>query len=442
MSFMNKRLMCGLMLISFGLGGLVGCGDEEEGGPADLRLADLPAADPMVYHTQNLGVGLHHGATVQLKPGASANGVLERVRPVVDHAFLHVSGYDLFAATFGEYLYYAADSGAQARNAGFFQSNRAAARFQPRAGDLVAEVKGAMANLGEDFASYSVVLDFWNPTAGWYAPWDGNTNRPPTNFGFFRDDLREDFLAQISAVAQAHQPRYFIVGSDMERLLLPGSSTFSQAEFANYVNFFQQAVKAIHAVSPQTQVGAGINWDRFAQQVAPAYVAALNGAPASDAPEGALRHEDLHTAFSAIVLPLVSAGDILALKSYVKPVDAQPSTYQFLRRLNELYQSDAPLVWYSIGSPVSASAGYTQQRLYLEQFAEWNAGLTPQVVAWGALMNIDGSDVGSGEIASVCKGMTGAANGFNVALERCFDGLFSSDLQPKPVFQALRSAAK
>lgn len=442
MSFMNKRWMLGLMLISLGLGGPLGCGDEEDSGPGELRLGELPAAEPMVYRTANLGVGLHHGATVQLKPGASANGVLERMRPVVDHAFLHVASYDLFAATFGEYLYYSADSSAQARNAGFFQSNRAAARFQPRAGDLLTEVKGAMAALGQDFASYSVVLDFWNPTAAWYVPWDGNTNRPPTNFGFYRDDLRQDLLAQITAVAQAHQPRYFIVGTDMERLLLPGASTFSQAEFANYVNFFQQAVKAIHEVSPQTKVGAGINWERFAQQVAPAWVASTDPAAAGDAPPGAIRHEDLHAAFSTILLPLVTSGDILALKSYVKPTDAQPSTYQFLRRLPDLYQTDAPLVWYSIGSPVSASAGYTQQRLYLEQFAAWNAGLSPEVVAWGALMNIDGADVGTGEIASVCKGMTGSANGFNVALERCFDGLFSSDLQPKPVFQALRTAAK
>jgi hypothetical protein len=446
---MNNRSFCWFGLIALLLTVSLGCGDNGATEEAPERFPDLPAAEPLDYTSDALGVGIHHGGTVQLEPGSAGNGVLQRTRAVASHAFLHVSVYDEFADTFGEYLYYRADSGATVRGPTYFSSNPEKARFESRAADLFNEVNAAMEAAGEDFATYSVVLDFWNVPATWYLPWDGVMDREPSDYGFFHSEMRQDLLDQITAVAETHKPNYFIVGTDMERLLISGASIYSEAEFSNFLFFFQDAVAAIHAVSPDTKVGAGINWDRFVAEVAPLYGADQEtGSDQENEPdpasgeEGAPSNAQLDAAVEAVLLPLIDFGDILALKSYVTVDEAQPASYQFLRRLDDLYEVEKPLVWYSIGSPTTSASGYTQQRIYLERFAEWNAGLEPEMVAWRALMNIDGADAGTGQVVGNCRGLTGETNGFNLPIERCFDGLFASTLQPKPVFDALVEAVQ
>jgi|SRR5690554_101431 len=434
---MNQRRIYWVGLVALLIFTGVGCGDDAEP-KAPERFPALAEASPLEYRSDAFGVGFHHGATVRLTPGASQNGVLERASKVVNHAFLHVSAYDEYAATYGEFLYYSAATGTPARGAQHFRSNPDDARFEPRADDLFAEVESAMADSGSDFGSYSVVLDLWNSRNTGYVPWDGLTTRPAGTFGLYTQAMHESLIAQISAVAAEHKPRYFIVGNAMERLAAPGSPVYSETEFSNFMLFFQDAVAAIHAASPQTKVGAGIDWDRFVAEVAPRFHPV--GEPRE---EGApVTNEELDAGFQALILPLIDAGDILSLKSYTTVDAANPGAYQFLRRTNQLYDVDKPLVWYSVGSPVNSRAGYTQQGQYLERFAQWNAGLEPEMVAWNSLMNIDGADVGTGEVAGQCSGLTGTANDFEIPLVRCFDGLFSSSLQPKAVFNVLQAAIK
>lgn len=410
-----------------------GCGDDDE--PAEPeRFPELSAAEDLQYASEHLGVGFQHGATISLNPTDQGTGVLQRVEGVIDHAFLHVNLYDIFAPVLGEYLYYTAGASVEARGASHFHSNPGDARFVERAADLDAEVKAAVERAGTQFSSFSVVLDLWKPDGSWYLPWDGKMARPPESYGFFQTENRQDLLAQIEAVASEQKPRYFIVGSDMERLLVPGEESYSPAEFSNFLSFFQQAVDVIHSASPDTKVGAGINWERFAQEVAGQYLSEADAELESN-----LEHAALDAGFQSALLPLLQAGDILALKSYILPNDGELQDYQFLRRLPELYQVEKPLVWYSVGSPVTSTSSYNQQRFYLERFAEWNAGLDPEVIAWRALMNIDQTDVASGDVGGRCLGLTGPSNDFKVPRARCYDGLFSSTLQPKAVFSWLQS---
>ncbi len=431
---MKRRSVCWLGLSILLAAAQVGCG----GDSGASRYPKLSKGSALHYQSARLAVQLHHGETVQLDPAASDGGVLGAARGVFSHAFLHVGVYDQFAPTFGEYLYYPPANGSGARGPSDFASNRAAGKFGARADDLYDEVNTAMGKGSfDDFASYSVVLDFWKADGTWYVPWDGQLDRGQGSFGFYRDDMRQAVLDQIKKVAQDHKPRYFIVGSDMERLLgTDGGDPLSETDFSNFVTFFQQAVATIHDVSPQTKVGAGINWDNFYRNVAPRY-AQDAGAASADTQDQPTSNAALDTAFEAALLPLAEAGDIVALKSYTDPSTAQVSAYQFLRRLGPLYGLHKPLVWYSIGSPVSSAAGYTQQRIYLESFAKWNAGLDPEMVAWRALLNIDGADLGGGSVGGRCRGLTGDSNDFHLPKTSCFDGLFSSVLQPKPAFDYL-----
>jgi hypothetical protein len=423
---------CSWLLV--GLAGLlcaapIGCGDDA-GTP---RFPELSEADDLEYESDRLGVGFHHGETVQFDSSAPNGGVLGQTRPVISHAFLNVGIYDEFASTLGEYHVY--PSSDAARGASFFDSNPSAARLSPRADDLHAEVSTALSQGSfEEFASYSFVIDFWKADGSWYLAWDGKSDRSHDNYGLYRDDMRDEILSQLESLAQTHKPRYIVVGNGMERLLgTEEGEPLSRTEFSNFVSFFGRAVTAIERVSPETKVGAGINWDRFTRHVAPRY-----GADSGAGQTGsAVSPETLDRAFEAAILPLVEAGGIVALKSYVDPEEAQPSTYQFLRRLGALYGVDKPIVWYSVGSPATSPTGYNRQGIYLEEFAQWNAGVDPEMVAWRTLMNIDGADVGSGDVTGRCRGLTAEANEFGVPIERCFDGLFSSVLQPKEGFDFL-----
>lgn len=434
---MNQRSYYWVGLASFLIFTGLGCGDDADATAPD-RFPALGEASALEYESDAFGVGFHHGSTVRLTPGESQNGVLERAGSVINHAFLHVSAFDAYASTYGEFLYYSAATGTPSRGPQDFRTNPDAARFEARAGDLLSEVREAKLESGADFDSYSIVLDLWNSRSSWYVPWDGKSTRAPGSFGLYRDDMRESLIAQISAVAAESKPRYFIIGNAMERFVADGEAAFSETEFSNFMVFYQDAVAAVHAASPETKVGAGINWDRFVEQVAPRYHADYESREAG-APVTA---EEIDAGFQAVILPLLEAGDILSLQSYTSLDDANPGAYQFLRRVKPLYGVDKPLVWYSVGSPVTSRSGYTQQGQYLERFAQWNAGLQPEMVAWKSLMNIDGADVSSGDVAGQCRGLTGTANDFEVPLSHCFDGLFSSALQPKAVFNVLQGAIK
>ena len=220
------------------------------------------------------------------------------------------------------------------------------------------------------------MLNMWRLRKDWWVRWDGNLEdeanlKGKGPYGLNRSNMYDDVLDQIEAVAQSQKPRYFIVGDEMDLLLASDNGDgFSHADFANFVQFYNAAVARIRAESSNTKIGVGINWDRFVERVAPLY--ALDSHTRSV--------EVLDRAFEAVIAPLARSGDIIALKSY-RAFDDETidfpvgeltvkDSYQFLRRVPDLYELNAPIVFYSIGSPVTTNVGYTAQKNYLTSFEE------------------------------------------------------------------------
>ena len=439
-----SRYLCAALVLA----SLTGCGDSADDEGAQSRgvlYPELDVADPLDLGEVDLGVGVRHGAPTAL--ASQRPEALETLVEVTDHAVLHVQAYDEVAQKFGAYqIYPSSEQPSPRQPTEFLGANVANGRFERRAVDLAEELARAEAEAGAAFATQSVVLDFWRLRGDWYVRWDGMLDSDVNTigkgeYGFYRKAFYDDLLEQVEETAATLEPRYFIVGDGMERLLAGGGGQgLAPAEWANFVSFYQQAAERIHAVSPQTKVGAGVDWDRFVADVAPMY-----------AREGDSPMQTLDRAFEAVVLPLVDAGDIVALKSYRAPVreGAEPvdlgsgvlplqDTYQFLRRLEALYAVDTPIVWYSIGSPVTARVSYLDQQNYLEQFAAWNAGVPVEFVAWRAMLNVSGAEQ-SGGTTTRCKAyVEGVSNTFEMPLSHCFDGLLDSTFGFKESFEWLQ----
>jgi hypothetical protein len=140
----------------------------------------------------------------------------------------------------------------------------------------------------------------------------------------------------------------------------------------------------------------------------------------------------------------VEQSDIVALSSYRGPDDADiefpvanltvKESYQFLRRLNDLYGTQAPIVYYSIGSPVDSPVGYLAQQNYLQSFADWNAGVDPEMVAWRSLVNFDGTDTANQQISGRCLAFTEGDRDFQMPETACYDGLIDSVFSTKEPF--------
>ncbi len=399
----------------------VGCGGDDE------RFPELSSASPLEYQAETLGVGFLHGATQRLDTDAS-NNALAQTRQVADHAVLRLDVYDLRALSVGEYLQYPPATQTDYRGVSHFQSNPGDAMLAARAADLHTEISEAtQASAGQDFGSYSIVVDFWSDDQQEFIPWDGNIGRPAESNGFFRQDMREETIAELETVASEIEPEYVILGTDMDRLIANADGgRSSDIGFSNYFAFFVEARQAIKAVSPATQVGPGINWDRFATYVAPVIAAG------EDAETGVAPGNDvLDRAFQAKLEPLFARADIISLESYVEPdVDAKPY-YQFLRRLDDLYGIDKPVVWYSVGTPTTSTAADATQENYLRQFADWNEGVRPAFVGWRLAFNYDGTNLTGGGVGGRCDKFSSDGSGFGMPLSYCFDGLFSSVLQSK-----------
>lgn len=416
--------------------------DDETDVPEGKSYPELSAADPLDLQSVDLGAGVRHGEALGVAHFSS--GSYTRAVEVVPHAVAWVQAYDEAASTFGEYQAYAIDELMPRTATAFIGSdaNVRAARFQARAADIYEELDDAADTGGAGFQSRSIVLDLFRLRGDWWVRWDGNLEdvnlKGKGPYGLNRQDMYEDLLAQIEVVAEAQQPRYFIIGDEVERLLMDSEGPgLSEAEFSNFMSFYQEAVSRIHAKSPNTKVGAGINWDRFVGRVAPNY---------------ALDDDNSHTevldrAFEAVVLPFAEIGDIVALQSYRDvddteiefPVNNLPvkEAYQFLRRLPELYMLEAPIVFYAIGSPVDSPVAYLRQRNYLEAFVDWTAGLEPELVAWRYLANLDGTDTSNQEISKRCLSFTEPARNFELPVTTCYDGLFTSVFSEKPAFEYL-----
>lgn len=404
---------------------------------ADVDFAERTfELEPLVLPEQSLGVGVRSGSAIA--NAHFAPNVYKEVVGVLPHAFLHVQAYDEAAPTFGEFTSYAAPPEAMGRTAGdFIGANSGNARFAPRVADLMNEIDSAGAEAGANFTTHSVVLNLWRLRKDWWVRWDGNlgdesNTKGRGNYGMNRRDMYDDILGQIELVASTHKPAYFVVGDEMELLLATDDGDgFAPGDFINFVQFYRAAVTRIKAVSPNTKVGVGINWDRFVERVAPLYESLYD--------EEAI--DPLKRAFEAVVLPLAEAGDVMALKSYRGANDVDIDLPLGKITVEESYQylhnSTTPIIFYSVGSPVTTPVGYQAQRNVLESFATWAAGLEPEVVAWRFMQNFEGSDTSDQQVTARCEAFTTSARAFEMPLSACFDGVVTSVFSTKPALDLL-----
>lgn len=430
-----------------------GGGEDDSADPADQmqmepeRFPALEEAEPLALSEVRVGVGVHHGAPLAFAV-QGAEG-FERARAIFANVMMHVRSHDEQAHQYGEYTAYRVPMNevTDQRSAIAFIQTPAEGDFAPRVDDLDAELDRATgrANI-EEFEGRSVVMDLWRTNGEWYVRWDGLLSDEANTmgigpYGLGRQDMVEDLLNQIEQVAREHEPTYFIIGDDMERLwATDGGEGISSGEWSAFLAFYQRAAARIRDASPDTKIGAGIHWDRFVNQVVPVHARLWAEGDEELEEAVALDEEHLDRAFRDLLLPLVEWGDVLSLKSYVEGGDDPSWYYQYLRRLPELYMTDVPVVWYSIAAPITNGASAQAQRNYLEDFLSWNAGVNVEAIYWARLLNIDGANGANQQITGRCESVVeDESKQFLLPRSRCFDGAFDSIYQPKEVFIELES---
>ena len=404
-----------------------GCGETE-------RFPELEEAAPLEPAAQTLGVGLFHGDPLGLALGREGSFV--EAAEAFEHALFRVKTYDELSVSVGEFHARAIrDDQVEFTVRGpssFPDTGTPAARLAARAADIQLELERAFAVAGgEGFGTKSFVVDFWRERGDWMVRWDGNlsegTNRVGQgNYGFDRADMVDDLLSHLATVAEEHQPRWIVVGDAVERFLADeaGEAGVSEEQFEAFREFFPRAVAAIKEASPTTRVAAGFHWEHLAGPVT---------ARRTEVALSRLGEEELDEVFAEVVLPFVEAGDGLALRLRTERESIEPWKYQFLRRLPDLYGVDKPLMIYSVSTPITSRTAYRQQRLFFEEILAALGGLSPEVIAWERLTNVDGVDTADQEIIGRCRGLTGPDTRVAMDVARCYDGLFTLN-EPKEVF--------
>lgn len=392
-----------------------------------LRFHALEDAQPLDLALIDRGVGVQSGEAMAI---AKYNPTMfPKVTAALSHAVYTVPAYDAPTQELGEFVTFPPPNGVDERSSVLFKvTSPEAGKFAARVGDEYGDTETFGGESSASFTSESVVLDFWRLSGDWYVRWDGKLDDPANRegrgqYGFYRIDFSEDLLDQIERVAQTHQPRYFIIGNEMERLLATSEGAgIAPNEFSNFFAFYQEAVARIHAASPSTKVGFGIDWDRFYTRVSLGYAA-----------DDVERDVAVDIALQTTLIPLWKDSDIIALSLYQAPgVDA--GRYQFLRRLPELYEIDLPIVYHSVGSPVTSSVNYLDQKNFLEEFGQRNAGLNVEFMAWRRVLNFEGTDTNNQVIGGRCLAMTEESRGLKMPLSGCYDGLFTSIFSAKETF--------
>jgi len=434
---------------------LTGCGNNTTD-PNAKTFPFLTPADPLVLTDNALtrGVGVYSGEPLAFALNEedlranSTTGNFPKIAAATSHAMLHLKSYDELTQDFGEYVYYGIRQSEPQRSPGDFINQPGQGDLSRRALDLNSELDAALMRVDlTGLEQRSVVVDFFRTRGDWYVRWDGlltAENRMGKGaYGLGREDMYNDLLDELGKVARNLEPSYFIVGDGMERLLAGdgGSEGISPGEWANFVSFYRDAYDTIKEASPNTRVGVGINWDRFATDVVRYYV-----------PEGDIGAEEIDVAFTNALLPLLSkeaerngavrrvvTADIIALSSYAAEDDpAAKGYYQFLRRLPALYGLEQPVVFYSIGSPVDSRAGEPLQGQYIEAFADWVGGVDVEAIFWERMIDIDGSNAAGGMVAPPCGTLVSSeGRAFELPLSRCFDGLFDATFEVKAPFGIL-----
>lgn len=402
---------------------LAACSDNNEDSPSGPTYPDLPAAAALDPTALSVGVGLYPGEAIAF--GTNNPTRYKQVSEKLGRAMLHVQLYDELVRSFGEYTYYQAPAGAGGDTPNDFMNNVSLGFADQRASSLNAEIEAANAEASAmGFGQRSVVLDMLRLSDQWYVRWDGVDNGGTGGKGAYGLSTSAMYAAALDRavkIATETQPEYMVIGSDMDLLLATDGEGLSLGEFANFQLFYKEAAKKVREASPQTKVGAGINWDRFATRVALSYTTKTE--------VGALTDQDLDYAFRVALLPLVKDSDIVALKSYRAPGDAP--YYAFLRRLPALYNINTPVVYYSIGSPLSNAISVASQKNYITDFLSWNAGVNVEAMFWSRLVNSDGTASASQQITGRCKSLTDdPSRSFQLPLSTCFDGLYDALFEP------------
>lgn len=420
---MNRRL-----IVLLGLMGVVACADATQ----DTTLART-AHQPLELSDIDRGVGVHSGEAMGLAKYQPS--LFPRVTTALPHAVLHVSAYDAPAQELGEYITFPPPAGLDSRGPVVFKNTSVTAgRFAARVDDLVEEVTTFGAEAGaNEFASVSVVMDFWRPRRDWHVRWDGKLEDAANTvgrgqYGFFRTDFSEELLDDIETVARDHQPRYFVIGNEMERFLATSEGAgLAPHEFANFFGFYQEAAARIRAVSPQTKVGFGVDWNRFYNRVSALY-----------APDDAHKDDAADLALQTTLLPLWRDSDIIALSMHASPgQDMAP--YGFLTQLNQRYGLELPVVYHSVGAPVDSPVKYLDQKILLEEFGTVNAGVPVEFMAWRRVLNFEGTDTNNQVLAGRCLALTEASRGLEMPVTSCYDGLFTSVFSAKETFGIFES---
>lgn len=431
-SYWLSKKSVGVCLLSLFLA--ASCGPREE-----ERFPELESASPLTLERGQVGVGLHHGDALGAAVNRNGAALVDGAN-FFGHAFFHVRSYDEVSGIVGEYHVQRVREeqiGEAVRGPTDFPIRSPAARLSNRGADLSLELEKALeiAN-ATGFDDRSFVVDFWRTRGDWLIRWDGNLNSGSNiegkgTYGFDREDMVIDLISQFVDLANQQQPTWLVVGDSMDRFLAAAGyeDGLGPEQFQYFLEFFQQVVPAVHAVSPETKVVAGFHWENVAGPLAAAY---------HGVDEAALTEELLDEVFEVILLPFAEAGDGIGLRIRAVRGEMEDWKYQFLRRLDGLYNQSIPVVIYSVSTPIQSQAEYPQQRLFLERFSEVMAGVNPEVVAWERFTNIDGVDTGDQSVVGRCAALSNPNTRLQMPQERCYDGLLTL-FQDKPAFTALRN---
>ena len=415
-------------------------GPEKKKTPEELypELSTLRPLD--LKSVPTVGYGLYHGTAAAFASDANALPALKRALGL-RHVIYHVQTFDELAVALGEYTYHPVPGTVpNQRGPEVFANQAPAGALRARTLDLRGEVQGASSKAGVGAPeSESLVVDLWRINRSWYVRWDGlfnpeNQSKTAFIYGLADEEMVSGVLRSVEETARELKPKYLVLGDEMERLYAQQGGGIAKQEWSALIAFFQDAIKRIKDASPDTKVGVGVNWDRFATEVALEY--------AKDAGLGTtVTPQVLDQAFRAILLPLVEAGGILTLRSNASPGAGPLDYYQFLRRLPDLYGVNPPVVWYSLSSPIESLSGDPTQANVVASFLEWNAGVNVEAVYWARLANIDGANGTGDMIIGRCRTLVeDQGKDFSLPKSDCFDGLFDSLFSIKPVFGRFETA--
>lgn len=402
---------------------LAACSDNNENNSSGPSYPTLPGAADLDTSKLSVGVGVYPGEAIAF--GTNNPSRYKLVSEQLGRAMMHVQLYDELVQSFGEYTYYQAPAGAGGNGPNDYMNNLSLGFADQRASSLNAELDAANASASSTgFGQRSVVLDMLRLSDQWYVRWDGSLGGNSDGKGAYGLSTSAMYAAALDRavkIATETQPEYMVIGSDMDLLLATDEAEgLSLGEFANFQLFYKEAAKKVREVSPNTKVGAGINWDRFATRVALSYT--------SKGDVNTLTDQDLDYAFRVALLPLIKDSDIVALKSYRAPGEA--SYYSFLRRLPALYNVNTPVVYYSIGSPLTGGTAVSAQTNYIADFLSWNAGVNVEAMFWSRLVNSDGTASANQELTGRCKALTDPTRDFKIPVSTCFDGLHNALFDP------------